>query len=320
MDYLLVLIHLTLSMPAWTEYKQYNLSSVCEAPGEPVELYLGKQESIFSLGCHHKGIHGCHLRLRVFSEYFGQAVFIEKMRSDSCEADYLQFGRSSLLGLSYEKSSRYCENMEPPTDIFNLDGSLHNMDFGVTPYSRRTYVEETEDQMDVWISVSPQKDTDSECINFVVTPFKKLCMEFDGEYRQCPGSHSCVKRQLFCDGVVNCPHAWQESEETSCKFPHLRGGSFNNFPLTFFIVFVILSVGSILVLAWKVKWDNSEKRKVAVKEEHDRIEKLFKVKKKKAQDNPYSEASAPPFDSYLEEFYKFSKEQAEDCTRVECGE
>ena len=44
------------------------------------------------------------------------------------------------------------------------------------------------------------------------------------------------------------------------------------------------------------------------------------MKKKKAQDNPYSDASAPPFDSYLEEFYKFSMEQAEDCTRVECDE
>ena len=92
-DYLLVLFHLTLSMPAWTEYKHYNLSSVCEAPGEPVSLYLGKQESVFSLGCPHKGIHGCHLRLRVFSDYYGQAVFIKKMRSDSCETDYLQFGR-----------------------------------------------------------------------------------------------------------------------------------------------------------------------------------------------------------------------------------
>ena len=54
MDYLQVLLHLTLSMPALTEYKHYNLSSVCEAPGEPVSLYLGKQESVFSLGCPHK--------------------------------------------------------------------------------------------------------------------------------------------------------------------------------------------------------------------------------------------------------------------------
>jgi hypothetical protein len=103
LDYLLVLLHLTLSMPAWTEYKQYNLSSVCGALSEPVELYLGKQESVFSLGCPHKGIHDCHLRLRVFSDYYGQAVFIKKMRSDSCETDYLQFGRyvgSGIVSIS----------------------------------------------------------------------------------------------------------------------------------------------------------------------------------------------------------------------------
>jgi len=319
MKHLIILMQLPLSLPAWTEYQQYNLTSLCAAPGQVVPLYLGRQESVFSLGCPHKGIDNCHLRLRVFSDMYGQAVFIKKMRSDSCRSDFIQFGRSSFMGLFSDKSLKYCEDVELPTEVFNIDGSLHDMDFGSTPYSFRSYVEENVDEMDVWISLSSQGDTESECVSFVVTPFIKLCMEYDADYRQCPGSYSCVKRQLFCDGVVNCPHAWQQSEETSCQFPHLRGGTFNNFPLTFLGVFITLTIGSVVLLAWKAKRDNSAKRKEAVREEQERIEKLFKVKvkKKKKEDNGNNDPTAPPFDSYLQEFYKFSKEQAEDCTKVE---
>ena len=93
---LLVLLHLTLSMPACAAYQHYNLTSVC-VPGKAVSLYLGKEESVFRLDCPHQGLQGCHLQLRVFSDYYGQAVFIKKMRSDSCESDYLQFGRWVLV-------------------------------------------------------------------------------------------------------------------------------------------------------------------------------------------------------------------------------
>jgi len=299
-------------------YEQYNLTSLCATPGSVVPLYLGRQESVFSVSSPHTGVLDCHVRLRVFSDFYGQAVFINKMRSDSCQQDYLQFGRSGFLGLSYDKSQKYCQNIELPTQVFSLDGSLQDMDFGSSPFASRSYVEETSDQMDIWISLSPQTHTEHHSVSFVVTPFPKFCVEHDADYRKCPASHSCVRRQLFCDGVVNCPHAWQESEETGCNFSHLRGGFFNNFPLTFLIIFVLLTLGSLILLAVKVKWESTKERQMILREEQDRIEKLFKVKvKKKEEENTRTEASLPAFDTFLQEFYRFSALQAENCTKVD---
>jgi len=317
MLWLVLLLCLSLCSTEY-EYQHYNLSSLCGEAGSVVPLYLGRQESVFHIQSPHRGVEECHLRLRVFSDFYGQAVFIKKMRSDSCDSDYLQFGRSSFLGLAYDKSQKYCETIDLPTEVFSIDGSLHDMDFGSSPFALRSYVEEHTDQMDVWISLSPQTQAEQDSVSFVVTPFAKMCMEHDAIYRQCPGSHSCVRRQLFCDGVVNCPHAWQESEETDCKFPHLRGGAFNNFPVTFLVMFLILTLGSLALLAWKVRWDNTESRKLVLQEEHDRIEKHFRVKvKKKKEDEKSTEASTPPFDNFLQEFYRFSALQARDCTKVE---
>ena len=192
------------------------------------------------------------------------------------------------MGLYSHKSPKYCEEMDSPKTIFNIDGTIKDIDYGSTPYSSRAYVEESVDKMDVWISLSPRQNTESKCVSFVVTPFSKLCMENEGDYRQCPGSHSCIKRQLFCDGVVNCPHALHESEETSCQFPQRRGGRFHNLPLVFTIVFILMAVGSVALLAGKMVWDNSEKRKAAAREEQKKRDILFKVEKIKPEDNPYS--------------------------------
>ena len=77
---------------ALCEYEHYNLSTLCAVPGTVVPVYLGTQESVFSVDSPHNGVKDCHLRLRVFSASFGQAVFIKKMRSDSCDSHFLQFG------------------------------------------------------------------------------------------------------------------------------------------------------------------------------------------------------------------------------------
>ena len=286
------------------EYEHYNLSSLCAHPGSAISLYLGVQESVFSVNSPHAGVEDCHLQLRVFSHTFGQAVFIKKMRSDNCNYDYLQFGRhgdcfaiiillfcfrSAFLGLLVERSKKYCENIDLPTEVFNIDGSLQTLDFGFTPYSSRSYVEESEDTMDLWINLTPQTHTEQDSVSFVVTPFPHECVDGDAVYRQCPGSHSCVRRQLFCDRVVNCPHAEQESEETDCRFPHLRGGSFNNFPLSLLILFLILTIVSLIIIGWKVKRNN--------REEHERIENQFQVKVK--QKNEVQQGSSSPINMFL---------------------
>ena len=198
------------------------------------------------------------------------------------------------MGLSSRRSEKYCENIELTTEVFSIDGSLQDLYYGSVPYSSRSYVEETGDTMDVWINLSPQGS-----VSFVVTPFIGECGDGDAVYRQCPGSHSCVRRQLFCDRVVNCPHAEQESEETDCKFPHLRGGFFNNFPLSFLILFLILTTGSILLIGWKAKRDNSDKRKIALQEELERLDNEFQLKvKTRTEDDQNMKTSSPPCNSF----------------------
>ena len=90
--YFLPVLCLQLTIPACAPYQQYNLSGVCGV-SSTASLYLGREETVFSLDCPHQGLTECHLNLRVFSDYYGQAVFINRMKYDSCGSDYLQFGR-----------------------------------------------------------------------------------------------------------------------------------------------------------------------------------------------------------------------------------
>ena len=76
-----------------SEYEEYDLNMLCSGSGELVHLYLGRQEARFRLFGPHKGISNCRIRTRTFSNFYGQSVFINKMPSDSCDQDYIQFGR-----------------------------------------------------------------------------------------------------------------------------------------------------------------------------------------------------------------------------------
>ena len=76
---------------------------------------------------------------------------------------------------------------------------------------RRIYTEEVDKDMDVWIRVAtPDQDNVTKSLTLVVTPFKKFCGSSDQLYRQCRYSTKCVRRELFCDGRVNC--AWPYAE------------------------------------------------------------------------------------------------------------
>jgi hypothetical protein len=55
-------------------------------------------------------------------------------------------------------------------------------------------------------------DQDDKTLTLVVTPFKKTCKRKDNQYQKCGYRASCVRKELFCDGLVNC--AWPDREPT----------------------------------------------------------------------------------------------------------
>ena len=225
------------------------------------------------------------------------------------------------MGLTRKWSKKYCTKMDLPIPEYNLDGTLDTMDYGAAPYESRAFVEQTTDEMDIWISMSSSTETGSDLLRFIITPFIKMCTDIDADYRKCPRTLACIPRHLFCDEMVNCPNSEVVSEESMCRFHHLRGGALNNVPVAFLVVFILLTFSSILLLIWKFKWDNSDKGKLVLKLKEEKIEKLFKVKRrKKSDDSGFKEASAPPNNNSFEDFFNSSKEQAENCTKVDCDD
>ena len=57
---------------------------------------------------------------------------------------------------------------------------------------------------------SPEADQGEKTLTLVVTPFKKTCKSQDSQYQKCGYRASCVRKELFCDGRVNC--TWPDRE------------------------------------------------------------------------------------------------------------
>ena len=77
----------------------------------------------------------------------------------------------------------------------------------------RMYVEESDSEMDLWISVSKGKlhsNPKPRVLVMTITVVKKNCRGSSRFYRQCPHSPYCIRREFFCDGRVNC--AWPDAE------------------------------------------------------------------------------------------------------------
>ena len=79
---------------------------------------------------------------------------------------------------------------------------------------RREWIETGDDEMDVWFILSPSSGVKE--LSLVVTPFRKNCRSDDDYYRKCPGSNRCIKRELFCDGFVNCDGHPKDEQQEFC--------------------------------------------------------------------------------------------------------
>ena len=116
----------------------------------------------------------------------------------------------------------------------------------VSQLSSREYIETTDKEMDVWLSIYPPgPGMTSKELSLVVTPFKKQCSTGDGYYKQCPGSEKCIKRELFCDGFVNCDGDPKDEQEEYCLVNSSisNDNAFLSIPIIILIViFVLLGI------------------------------------------------------------------------------
>ena len=172
-----------------------------------MRIALGTRVHVFSFNSSDSNLQTlkCHLELSVPSSLFGFSVFLEEMSlagsvQSGCPHDFVQFGRD-ILFVTTHMSSKYCGDIETPltTDI----AGVTNIHFPVTPLASRIYREDSDREMDIWIHVT-KEDQVEKILSLVVTPVMKNCKGKGRDYKQCGYRESCIRKELFCDGRVNC--------------------------------------------------------------------------------------------------------------------
>ena len=208
--YGLLNLHTVTSYQSSSSHSLYTLEKTCGGDGDKQSLHLNSP-AIFVFNSTVRKKFFCHLELHLHSQSLGFSVFIETLKlqtifNSDCSKDYIQFGRDKLFITTYT-SEKYCERIEESRDIRSEQGHLLQYDFGRVSYDRREYVEDTDNEMDVWINLSDMKDPSLENnvkeIKLVVVPFRKKCTaEDERNYRRCPRSGRCFKREYFCTGEL----------------------------------------------------------------------------------------------------------------------
>ena len=139
-----------------------------------------------------------------------------------CHTDFVQFGRD-ILFVTTHLSHKFCGlvKLPVPEEVngvtkFKFPGSMKT----------RTYIEDSDREMDIWININSADKDKEKTLSLVVTPVKKNCKGKDRNYKQCGYRDSCVRKELFCDGRVNCATSdnmpkGENFNYTRCEF---RGG------------------------------------------------------------------------------------------------
>lgn len=230
-------------------YKKYDLVELCGRNQEKQSLYLREVAHQFTLNTTNTNIN-CHLELHLKNaNMFGFAIFIDSMKLDvtsqGCSKDFVQFGRDFLLFTSH-KSDKRCGVIPPVQEKGEM--SLEDR-------KKREYIEAVDKEMDVWISVKPgRKMKESKELKLTVTPFKKSCDSKDNYYRKCPGSDKCIKRELFCDGIVNCDGQPKDEQEEFCLV-NSSLGSIDIFPsIPIIILIVVFGIVLLMIIIFAMRW------------------------------------------------------------------
>jgi len=214
-------------------YIDYRLEKLCPPGGGKVQLSIS--ETPLSLQLNSSLLPGttfeCHLELILFSTKSGFFVYFDSLKisgpnDGECETDYVQFGRDILFITSY-RSNKYCGEIQGRTVPLPLGvNSSAQREQSVdekapTPLSKRIYSESSDQEMDIWLQleVPPAGWPGHKTVSLTVTPYKKSCGNEDHNHRRCSlSSRECIRRELFCDGRVNCAlPSSKPPDEASCR-------------------------------------------------------------------------------------------------------
>lgn len=201
----------------------------------------------------------CHLELEVTSNSYGIMVFFEEMNlagrwPSQCGGDYVQFGRDDFI-FTTSSSNKFCGRVEAPVPKSQDPGLHKGLSFPETKLTdkNRMYVESKDREMDLWMKVNTGRLPKN--LTLVVTPFKKSCSRdpYDLQsWRKCQKyarRSYCVKKDLFCDGRVNCPVRETEATDekaVDCEALHVKTQEGRNIPKVA-IVIVVLALFGIMI-------------------------------------------------------------------------
>jgi len=240
------------------EYQHHRIEDLCKASNQQkVELALNNKPTVLTLNSSVLLAIRCHLELELHSDQFGFSVFTEEMNFEltkDCTRDYYQFGRDFLVFTSH-KGPKRCGKWDPARRVLREDGSLLRLDYGRTPRSRREYIEDVDKEMDLWLVVHPsRKGQPNKQLKLVITPFKKHCAPNDHYYRRCPSTKQpqCIRRELFCDGQINCG-GHEKDEQMEYCIAHLGSGVDMFMTIPIIILIVVFSIVGLMFLLFLIK-------------------------------------------------------------------
>lgn len=117
------------------------------------------------------------------------------------------------------KSKKFCEHIEPSVHsvmVTEEGEEVAEIDYGDTELSGREHRELEDNEMYVWLRASHRDDM-SERVRLIVTPVQLQCSSTDIFWTPCSSSRSrgpCVRRDLLCDGIVNCGREVSTTDES----------------------------------------------------------------------------------------------------------
>ena len=160
----------------------------------------------------------CHLEFFLPSSLYGFNIFIHQLSlagssNTGCLEDFVQFGRD-ILFVTTHVSEKYCGVIDEP--MYKQYKDIRNVSFGGISAQRRTYVEENDREMDVWIKIQSEKER-TKIVTLVMTPFLKSCGKSDIGWNRCGDRRKCIRKELFCDGHINCEGEGKFSVKNVCK-------------------------------------------------------------------------------------------------------
>jgi len=244
------LILMQLFAAANTKYSITRLEDICKRDGSKVEVpFHFDKPKVFTYNSVVEGsVFQCHLEFELATGD-GFIVFIDQMDIEfnpTCSKDYIQFGWDVGF-ITVGKSEKMCqkfESHEHPED----EKEEKRLDYiRESSFSSRIY-NKMQNEIDFWIQLH-QKSNIRKHLKLTITPARSCHRWQDHSQMQCPLSAECIHRDLFCDGMINCPSDALDEDFDSCE-DYVENGFFESpigIPIII-ILAVVLPIGAVILV------------------------------------------------------------------------